>query len=344
MQGDTDKNRRRRRTSGLLFRGADVDELHDLVSQRFAPHRMVVRGGQNMDGRFRCLHAGELGLYELGYGAEVDVVPGELPEFYNIHIPLSGGGSIITDGVTQPSPLCLVGPGQRVAMRWDGKCVNHVLNIPRAVVDRSLALRLGDAPLAPLRFASVLDPRAGPVASWLRLEREFAAFAGSELAELSPQGLRNWERLLVETLLDAQPHPLSDKVVGRGATALPPAVRRATTYCAEHAHEVIGVSELALAARVSIRSLREGFRTHLRTTPMRYLCLVRLDLARRDLQAIAAGNATGSVLEVQLRWCFPHSSRFAKCYREVYGELPSETLRGGAEGPPDSRKRRRTRR
>lgn len=319
--------------SGLLFKGSDVEELHDLVSRRFAPHRMVVRGAHPMDGRFRCLHAGELGLYELGYGAEVDVVPGELPDFYNVHIPLSGDGVISTDGVTQPSALCLVCPGQRVAMKWNGACVNHVLHIPRPTVDRALAVRLGETPSAPLFFAPVLDPRTAPVATWLRLVREFAAFATSELAGRSPLGTAHWEQVLVQGLLDAQPHRLSDAVAGRGTAILPGALRRAMSFCAEHAAEPITVADMARAARVGVRTLRAGFRTHLETTPLRYLRRVRLDLVRRDLLAVAEGHGAGTVTDVALRWGFTHLGRFAGLYLRAYGESPSATLRRGRPGP-----------
>ncbi|MFG3260010.1 AraC family transcriptional regulator [Streptomyces sp. NPDC048172] len=326
MRGDT-------RPPGLLFQGSDVEELHDLVSRRFAPHRMSVRGGHPMDGRFRCLHQGELGLYELGYGAEVDVVPGELPEFYNVHIPLRGGGTITTDGVTQPSALCLVCPGQRLAMLWDGECLNQVLNIPKSCLDRALTARLGDEPSAPLAFTPVLDPRTRPVATWLRLVREFAEFASSELADRSPLGTAHWELVLVHGLLDAQPHRLSEAVVGRGPAVLPCAVRRATVFCAEHAHEPIGVADMARAARVSIRSLRTGFRTHLGTTPLGHLRRVRLDLVHRELLALADGHGTGTVTDVALRWGFTHLGRFAGLYRQVYGESPSATLRRGRDCP-----------
>lgn len=106
---------------GLLFRGGDVEELHALVSARFAPHRLTVLDEHPVDGRFRCVHEGGVALYELGYGAEVDVTPGELPEFYNIHVPLSGDGVVTADGVALGSSLSVVNPGQRLSMRWSGR-------------------------------------------------------------------------------------------------------------------------------------------------------------------------------------------------------------------------------
>ena len=64
---------RQLRGRGLLFLGPDVEELHALVSERFAPHRLTDLDEHPVDGRFRCVHEGAMALYELGYGAEVAV-------------------------------------------------------------------------------------------------------------------------------------------------------------------------------------------------------------------------------------------------------------------------------
>jgi AraC-like DNA-binding protein len=226
-------------------------------------------------------------------------------------------------------------------MRWSGETLDWVLIIPRQTIDRALAVRLGELPSAPLHFAPVLDPRVGTVRAWLRLVRAFAEFADSELAARSPLAVGHFEQLLVDGLLDAQPHMLSDAVAGRGPAALPGAVRRAADFCVEHAHEPISVADMAMAARMSVRSLREGFRAHLATTPLAYLRRVRLDLARRDLLAIADGHAPGTVTDVALRWGFAHLGRFTGHYRQTYGETPSQTLRGPrvARGPRAIHKR-----
>lgn len=59
--------------------------------------------------------------------------------------------------------------------------------------------------------------------------------------------------------------------------------------------EAVSVTDIARAARTSPRSLREGFRVHLNTTPQDYLRRLRLDQAHRDLLAISDGRAVGTV-------------------------------------------------
>ncbi|MEV7615821.1 AraC family transcriptional regulator [Streptomyces sp. NPDC089799] len=375
---------------GLLFHGGDAEELHRLVSTRFALHRMSLRENHPVRGGFRCIHEGAIALYELGYGTgtEVetgaDIAPGVAPAFHKVHVLLVGApegtapGTGTADGTMalpspSPSPTPtptpthgIIGPGPGpgfgfepgpgseprprswpapgpgpgpgpVMRRNAGATANLVLIIPRPVLDRALAVRLGELPRAPLFFAPVFDHRLGVVGAWLDLVRAFAEFAASGLAARSPLATGHFEQLLVNGLLDAQPHELSRTVAGLGPAALPGAVRRAADFCAEHADEPISVADMARAARVSARSLRDGFRTHLGTTPLAYLRRIRLDLARDDLLAIAAGRATGTVTDVALRRGFTHLSRFTGHYRKAYGETPSQTVRGGRAVP-----RRRT--
>jgi transcriptional regulator GlxA family with amidase domain len=85
------------------------------------------------------------------------------------------------------------------------------------------------------------------------------------------------------------------------------------------------VAELAGKVSVSARSLQQGFRRSLHTTPMAYLRLVRLEKVRDDLSLSAPASVT--VTEIATRWGFVHLGRFAAAYRAAFGEPPSETLR-----------------
>jgi len=97
-------------------------------------------------------------------------------------------------------------------------------------------------------------------------------------------------------------------------------------YCHEHASQPISVSDIAGAARVSVRTLQDMFRTHAQTTPLGYLRRIRLNRAHHDLLAAAENGGQATVTDVALRWGFVHLSRFAQLYRDTYGHLPSEAL------------------
>jgi AraC-like DNA-binding protein len=69
-----------------------------------------------------------------------------------------------------------------------------------------------------------------------------------------------------------------------------------------------------------------AFRRHVGTTPTDHLRRVRLERARRDLEA---GDPVrgDTVAEIATRWGFAHHGRFAIDYRRVFGCSPSHTLR-----------------
>ncbi|WP_433782809.1 helix-turn-helix transcriptional regulator [Actinomycetospora sp. CA-101289] len=139
------------------------------------------------------------------------------------------------------------------------------------------------------------------------------------------------QRQLASALLATFPNTvrdaLEDPVAPGTGRAEPATVRRAVEYVDAHAHEDIGLTDIATAARIGPRSLQLAFRRHRDTTPVEYLRRVRLERAHRDLQQ---GDPTrGDRVEaIAARWGFAHPGRFSVLYREHYGRSPSATLRG----------------
>ena len=108
---------------------------------------------------------------------------------------------------------------------------------------------------------------------------------------------------------------------------LPPAVPRrlalAESYMRENLSAPLTLIDIARHAGASASALTRLFQEHRDTTPMNALRALRLDTARRKLQA----QAGASVTEVALGVGFGHLGRFSEYYRERFGELPRETRR-----------------
>ena len=102
-------------------------------------------------------------------------------------------------------------------------------------------------------------------------------------------------------------------------------VRRVIDYLQVHAALLPTIAELCEISKLSERSLEYGFREYLGITPIRYLRLIRLNGARQDL--LVAVPMKGAVLSIALNWGFLELGRFAGEYRQLFEELPSETLR-----------------
>lgn len=87
----------------------------------------------------------------------------------------------------------------------------------------------------------------------------------------------------------------------------------------------VAMSALVSATEVSERSLRAGFQKFLGMSPRRYMQLCTLNRARRRLARSQPGEA--SVAEVVTDLGVWDLGRFAARYRQLFGELPSSTLR-----------------
>lgn len=110
-------------------------------------------------------------------------------------------------------------------------------------------------------------------------------------------------------------------------------VRTAEDYALANVGEPLYVTDLCRAAAVSERKLEYSFKAILGLTPVTFLIRLRLHRARQALLAATPRSTTVSV--VALRWGFWHFGAFSRAYRELFGELPSQTLRRRrAELPP----------
>jgi AraC family ethanolamine operon transcriptional activator len=90
--------------------------------------------------------------------------------------------------------------------------------------------------------------------------------------------------------------------------------------------ETVRVGELATAADVTERTLRTAYREYFGVGPVRYLQLRRLHQVRRTLRALDPDEIT--VTNALVRYGEWEFGRFASRYHRLFGELPSETLRG----------------
>jgi AraC-like DNA-binding protein len=68
--------------------------------------------------------------------------------------------------------------------------------------------------------------------------------------------------------------------------------------------------------------------------PARYLRLRRLNAVRREL--LRAKPGTVRVTDTAMRWGFWELGRFAREYRALFGELPSETVASRKRAPAQS--------
>jgi AraC-like DNA-binding protein len=139
---------------------------------------------------------------------------------------------------------------------------------------------------------------------------------------------------VIEALLAAQrstsesPLARSDQTRQMQSTV----VKAAEDYALAHVGQRIYVSDLCRETATSERTLEIAFKAVMGLTPVQYLTRLRLHRAREAL--MQTGGARKTVAAIALDWGFWHFGEFARAYRDLFGELPSDTRRRRPAAPP----------
>jgi len=108
-----------------------------------------------------------------------------------------------------------------------------------------------------------------------------------------------------------------------------PATRTRTLVAAlefieQHPSDAITVGDICRATGAAERSLRRAFQERFGISPKAYLRHIRLSRARDGLSTSSTDN---SIADVANNLGFWHMGNFARDYRRLFGELPSQTWR-----------------
>jgi transcriptional regulator GlxA family with amidase domain len=112
------------------------------------------------------------------------------------------------------------------------------------------------------------------------------------------------------------------------------AVARAEAYLRERAGASVPLAELSRVVGLSERGIRNAFYHMCGMSPKRFMHRERLLGVRRALRRAGARRTT--VTSVATDYGFYELGRFASTYRQLFGETPSETLRGAASAASGS--------
>ena len=149
-------------------------------------------------------------------------------------------------------------------------------------------------------------------------ERNPAAFAQPAATKVFRDELVSVLAGLIESASHTPPRDLTH-------TTYTDIVRRCERILQENAGQPVTVLDLCRALRCSRRTLQTGFQRVANVTPVEYLRSIRLNAVHRLLRMTSADELL--IGDAASRWGFTHLSYFAREYRDLFGELPSQTPR-----------------
>jgi AraC family ethanolamine operon transcriptional activator len=163
------------------------------------------------------------------------------------------------------------------------------------------------------RFRSVIEQLDQTV------QQAPAAFDSAASQKAAEQKLAREVRYVLTATSEVE-HPL-----GRHAVPRRQIIGMSMDFVDQHDGEHLSVEQLAVAAGVSERTLRDAFQQYFGAAPVQYLNRRTLHQVRAALKAADPSQATVTEIATQFGvWQF---GRFARDYRFLFHELPSETLR-----------------
>jgi AraC-like DNA-binding protein len=307
--------------STISLRTQDPDKARAIVQDRISHHSLkTLNGRRTVDFTLRQAQLDRVAFFEVSYGSDVETVATGSSDFYFLQLTLAGRCEIITgaaDVKVNPGSYFVVNPRTTYRKRWSSDARQLIIRFPRRTVEQLSSADSAEQPVVFDQSAHQLPSALNDLINffWRDITTEGRVRVGAID--------RSASRHLVKAVLHLLPNSASAVVA---PSDLPDCLLRADRYIRQSLAHDIGLTDIADAAGVSIRSLEGAFRRHWRTTPLTHVRNLRLDAAHHILTHPAD---TTSVTAAALASGFTHFGRFSQVYSRRFGELPSESLRRG---------------
>ncbi len=320
----------------LPLKSQFVCETDDLIATRDHLAKYLGRHTINPLDKNYCvsfqhcgINIGRIGINSLYYGTaiRIGVCPPENTFF--MLVLLRGTGLVKQqDNVISLSgrDVYMFNPGVPAVLDLSNDMMNFTVKVSQRGLQQILERESGKTLSSELLFNSA-DPGTSHQASGLM---NLLVHACNEIDKghvdlRLPIVEKQWEELIYAQILAELSHNQGELVGAPATGQVPDYIRRVENYISDHYRDVIQLFDLARCAAVSERALQNGFRRYRNTTPMEYLRDFRLGISRQKL--LDARYADNTISEIATDCGFSHLSKYAKCYRERFGETPSITRR-----------------
>jgi AraC family ethanolamine operon transcriptional activator len=179
--------------------------------------------------------------------------------------------------------------------------------------------------------AGVINPLTGEGKGFRQVLCRVARAAMAGAFDSNPLGKSAAKLQLIDAARQLLWSPTSSEhihLAGRHRISRDDILCRTEEFWESHRDEPVALHGLAEAVGVSDRTLHNAFREEFGVSPKRFLRLRALNAARREL--LQANSNETRVTDVAAKLGIWEWGRFARDYRALFGELPSQTLRRDA--------------
>ncbi len=312
------------------FTSHDLDEARHQISTIFKPHELNLLGKrQALDAKLGWTDFGNTTFIYLHHGADVNIYPEKLEQFFLLQVPINGHGQVRVDSSVidiSKDMAYIMSPTFDVEMKFFKNCEHICLKVGRERLEGFLEQQLQRSLNAPLEFTPQLALAESSNRELVNLITHIANQLNLNSSSFHhPMVRQQAESLLLSTMLIGLEHNYHAELTNEAQAPKPYYIKKAQAYIEANIQNPITPEDVAREACISLRSIYSGFQSYLNTTPMAYIKHAKLCRVHEELKRLEPYQA--SVSEIAMNYGFSHFGNFAASYRKAFGELPSATLR-----------------
>jgi AraC-like DNA-binding protein len=229
-----------------------------------------------------------------------------------------------------PGDGSLILPGSEVAtilQPSEGRDMQALMiGLPAPVLEGEAGLLIGEPVRHPLELTGPVDLRSSTHLGQL-IDVVLRLLEDDDFFEMYPLVGMGLQRRLVGALIENTPNNYQQLLKRHYGGPARQHVRLLEEYAEAHLRDALTVGDMAQAAGVSARTLRDSARRMRKKTPEMILRTMRLHAAHKRFENPVPEDTVASVAR---EYGFSNTSRFARQYQhEFRGESPFETLQRG---------------
>jgi AraC-like DNA-binding protein len=308
-----------------VVRTSDPEHFRNVLAAVYGATALHLpdRNGFEARGNFIQLQDIALGFSTCTVPAAVDFPEGD---FARQQIALEGMATATIGGAAteiHAHRSCITSPDRSATLSYGRGYKQLIVRVKKAALERKLTLLLGAKPKGKIEFAAATNLNGPHSQSLLQLIMFVAGQLDSTSAVVPPRVLRELQQAITINFLYANRHTFSGLLEQEEKDVLPRHVRRIEDYIEAHWDQAITIEKLTEVTELSARAIFKAFQQSRGYSPMAFVKKVRLTHANEMLKT---PDDRTSVTGVAFACGFANLGHFARDYREMFRERPSETL------------------